>query len=120
MMERPRFIDHRGRRILYLALAHASPRQHADGLRAAQEVILAQPGAGLLLLVDVTGAGVNRETEQVVGELFERTSDDVKACAFVGARGLKRRILEEAARTARGRHRFFDDLEAARDWLAGC
>lgn len=116
-MERPRFIDHRGKLILYLDLAHASPAQHADGLREAERTILTHPLSSVLLLVDVTGAGVNHETEAVVEGFAARTAERIRARAIVGASGLKRRTFDRPARP--GEHALFDDLEAARDWLAG-
>jgi hypothetical protein len=119
-MERPRFIEHRGRRILYLDLSRSSPRQHADGLRAAEASIRSEPGSELLLLADVTGAGLNPHTEQVVHEFLERTAGKTRARAFVGATGLKRRLIERTAGAPPRRLAFFEDLEAARDWLAGC
>jgi hypothetical protein len=116
MTWQPRFIDHRGKLILYLDVAHASPGQHAEGLREAQRTILTTPLASVLLLWDVTGVGVNRETEGLVGEFVARTAERIRARAVVGATGLKRRTFDRPARPAE--HALFDDLEAARDWLA--
>ena len=116
MPERPRFIDHRGKLILYLDLAHASPGQHAEGLRAVERQILGSPVSSVLLLLDVTGAGVNHDTDAVVEDFVLRTADRIRARAVVGATGLKRRTFDRAARPAE--HALFDDLGAARDWLA--
>lgn len=116
MAERPRFIDHRGKLILYLDLANASPGQHAAGLRDAERAILTHPFSSVLLLLDVTGAGVNRETDGVLEEFVVRTADRVRARAVVGATGLKKLTFDRLARTAE--HELFDDLELARDWLA--
>jgi hypothetical protein len=116
MPERPRFIDHRGKLILYLDLAHASPGQHAEGIRAATETIFRSPLASMLVLLDVTGAGVNHETDAIVQEFVRRTAARVRARAVVGATGFKRRTFDRPARPAE--HALFDDLEAARDWLA--
>ena len=115
-MERPRFIDYRGKLILYLNLAHVSPGQHANGLREAERTILSHPVSTLLLLMDVTGAGVNHETDDIVAAFVERTARKIRARAVVGATGLKRRTFDRATRPAE--HALFDDLEAARDWLA--
>ena len=115
-MERPRFIDHQGKLILYLDLANASPAQHACGLREAERAILTHPASSLLVLLDVTGAGVNHETDDVVLSFVERTAERIRARAVVGASGLKRRTFDRPALPAQ--HALFDDLEAARDWLA--
>jgi hypothetical protein len=115
-MERPRFIDHRGKHILYLDLALASPAQHANGLREAEHAILAHPLSSVLLLLDVTGAALNHETEGVVAGFVERTAERTRARAIVGASGLKRRAFDLGAHPAV--HALFDDIGAARDWLA--
>jgi len=111
----PRFIDHRGKLILYLNLAHASPGQHASGLAEAERAILSHPLSSVLFLLDVTGAGVNHETDAIVEGFVERTQERIRARAVVGASGLKRRTFDRAADP--GEHALFDDLEAARDWL---
>jgi hypothetical protein len=116
MPERPRYIDHRGKLILYLDLANASPGQHAQGIREAERAILGTPLRSVLLLVDVTGAGVNHETDAVVDGFVQRTCERIRARAVVGATGLKRRTFDRPSRPAE--HALFDDLGAARDWLA--
>jgi hypothetical protein len=114
-MHHPRFIDHRGKRILYVNLAHTSPAQHANGLEATERAILAQGGGPVLLLLDVTGAVVNHETEQIVATFMERTKARIRARAVVGASGLKRRAFDRPTWPAA--QALFDDLEHARDWL---
>ncbi len=116
MAERPRFIDHRGKLILYLDVAHASPAQHAEGLRETERTILGTPLSSVLLLMDVTGAGVNHDTDALVEEFVLRTSERIRARAVVGATGLKRRTFDR--RSGSAEHALFDDLGAARDWLA--
>ena len=116
MPERPRFIDHRGKLILYLDLANASPGQHAEGIREVERTILGTSLPSVLLLLDVTGAGVNHDTDGLVEEFVKRTSERIRARAVVGATGLKRRTFDRPCHSAE--HALFDDLEVARDWLA--
>ncbi len=116
-MQEPRFIEHGGKRILYLDLARASPRQKAEGMRAAAGLIAAQPPGSVLLLLDVTGAGLSEEVERAVQEFGERTAAHVRARALVGASGLKK-LLYARLQAARGGQAVFDDLGLAREWLA--
>ena len=114
-MDGPRFIDHRGKLILFLNLANASPGQHASGLERAEQAILRQPASSILLLLDVTGAGVNHETERLVAGFVARTRERIRARAVVGASGLKRRVFDVPAHPTV--HALFEDHENARDWL---
>jgi hypothetical protein len=70
----------------------------------------------VLLLWDVTGVGVNHETDALVEGFIARTAARIRARAVVGATGLKRRSFDRGGRPTD--HALFDDLEAARDWLA--
>jgi len=117
-MPQPRFIDHKGTRILYLDCARASPLEHARGMRAAAAVIAPEPPGSVLLLVDVTGAAENAQTHEVIREFVEETGPRLRARAVVGLAGLRRVFFERARRELPGEHAAFDDLEVARDWLA--
>ena len=61
----PRFIEHHGKKILYLDLACASPGEHNAGWVEAERVIGAEPERSVLLLVDLSFAGHNHETERL-------------------------------------------------------
>lgn len=115
-MKEPLFIDHEGRRILHLDLANASPGQKAEAMRAAARLIAAEPPGSVLLLLDVTGAGLSEDAEAAVREFGERTDVQVRARALVGASGLKR-LLYTRLQAARGSQALFEDLGVARAWL---
>jgi hypothetical protein len=113
----PRFIDHDGKRLLYLDLAHASPRQKAEAMRSAADLVAGEPPGSVLLLLDVTGAGLSEDVEAAVTEFCERSATHVRARALVGATGLKK-VLYARLHAARGGQAVFDDLGLAREWLA--
>lgn len=112
----PRIIEEDGKRILHLDLAHASPGQKVEAMRGAARLITAEPPGSVLLLLDVTGAGLSGEVEEAVREFAERTAPHVRARAVVGASGLKR-LLYARLQAARGGQATFDDLGLARAWL---
>jgi len=86
-------------------------------MRSAAHLITGEPPGSVLLLLDVTGAGLSAEAEQAVREFAERTGPHVRARALVGASGLKR-LLYARLQAARGGQALFHDLEEARAWLA--
>jgi hypothetical protein len=71
----------------------------------------------VLLLLDVTGAGLSEDVEAAVREFGERTAGHVRARALVGASGLKK-LLYSRLLAARGGQAVFEDLGVAREWLA--
>jgi len=111
----PRFIEHQGKKILYLDLACASPSEHNAGILEAERVIHGEPERSVLLLVDVSCAGLNHETERLAERFGASAGRRVRARAVVGASGLKRRLVVGAGP---GELASFDDLGDARDWLA--
>jgi len=86
-------------------------------MRSAARLIAGEPPGSVLLLLDVTGAGLSGDVEAAVREFAERTAPHVRARALVGASGLKR-LLYARLQAARGGQALFDDLGDARAWLA--
>jgi hypothetical protein len=117
-METPRFIDHGAKRILFLDFARASPRQHADGMRAAAAILAREPPRSVLVLVDVTGLSENAGTEEEVRRFLAEAGPHIRAKAVVGLVGLKRILARRVQEHAAWDHHDFEDLEAARNWLA--
>jgi len=113
-----RFIEHKGKRILYLNLANASPREHAAGLLAAASAVVAAPERSVLLLVDVSGAGQSDEADEAVLRFGEQVEGKLRAEALVGLSGLRRRAYDRARLLPPGEQAAFEDLEDAREWLA--
>jgi hypothetical protein len=111
----PRYIQHRGKRILYVDVACATPGEHNAALREAEAVVGAEPDRSVLLLLDVSFAGVNGETERLAERFRASASRRVRARAVVGATGLKRALLAAGTCSAEAA---FDDVGDARDWLA--
>lgn len=109
------FIEHHGKKILYLDLACASPGEHNAALVEAERVIGGEPERSVLLLLDVSCAGHNHETERLAVRFGVSAERRVRARAIVGASGLKRRLVAPPSRP--GELASFDDLGDARDWL---
>jgi hypothetical protein len=112
----PRYIQHRGRRILYVDLSCATPGEHNAALRETEAVVGAAPHRSVLLLLDVSCAGLNQETELLAERFRASAACRLRARAVVGASGLKRGLV--AAPACPIEQATFDDLGDARDWLA--
>jgi len=116
-MKSPRYIDHRGKRILYLDLVHASPGEQLAAMREAAEAMVPEADGSVLLLVDITGSVENGSLEEDVRRFGSASGAKLRARAVVGATGLKRLTFERSRASFIGEAAAFEDLERARDWL---
>ena len=97
-------------------LACATPGEHNEALRETEAVVGAAPAGSVLLLLDVSCAGLNQETELLSERLRASAGPRLRARAVVGASGLKRGLV--GAPTSSIEQATFDDVGDARDWLA--
>ncbi len=117
-MERTRFIEHHGKRILLLD--YSGIRDPAEALReiaASRAVVARQPHGSVLTLTHVQGARYNTEVVQALKELATHNQPFVRAAAVVGLSGLQRAVYRTIQLFTRRALQPFDDLEAAKDWL---
>jgi hypothetical protein len=117
-MERTRFIEHRGERILLLDYSGVTdPAEALEEIAKSRALIATQPPKSLLTLTHVRGARYNREIVTAMKELAAHNKPYVRAGAVVGLAPLHR-IVYQAVMKFSGRNiPAFDDLEEARDWL---
>lgn len=117
--QRVRFIEHRGQRILLIDFSGLQAA--ADILReigVAREIVRSQPPNSLRTLTHVRGA---RYTAPVMDALKQLTADNkpyVRHAAVVGMEGIHRVLYRAVLLFSRRSIETFDDLDAARDWLA--
>lgn len=117
-MDRVRFIDQRGTRILFSDLS---------GIRATlklqrvvflgSELVKSQPPHSLLILVDVTDVEYNIESFAILQQSVAVNRPYVRARAIVGLPKIASVPFEIVAKLSGSPMARFDDLEAAKDWL---
>jgi hypothetical protein len=117
-MERTRFIEHRGKRILLLDYSGvADPEEALREIAKSKAFIATQPPNSLLTLTHVRDARYNREIVTAMKGLAAHNKPFVRAGAVVGLAPLHR-IVYQAVMKFSGRNLpAFDDMEEARDWL---
>jgi len=118
-MKRVKYIYHSGRQILFLDFSSCNVRDYPSIIDEAGRVIREEPPASVLTLTDVTGAQYNLEITQALKEFVKSNKPYVKAGAVVGLDPLKK-IIYNGVMHFSGRNLVaFDDIEKAKDWLAG-
>jgi hypothetical protein len=117
-MERTRFTEHQGQRILLLD--YAGVRDPEEALRSIQHskaVVAAQPPASLLVMTVVRDARYNAAVLQGMKELAAHNAPYVKASAVVGMSGLHRIAYQAVILFSKRNIKVFDHESEALGWL---
>ena len=116
-MDRVRFITHHGKRVLLIDSSNCTLEQ---GIRNANESLLlvtAEPPKSVLILIDITGAAVSRESVARAKEVTVLNRPYVKRSALVGAESLPSAYYEAIKRFSQREFPQFNTREEALDWL---
>lgn len=117
-MERTRFIEHQGRRILLLDYAGIrDPDEALRSIAQSKEVVARQPPASLLVMTVVRDARYNATVLQGMKELAAHNTPYVKASAVVGMSGLHRIAYQAVILFSKRNIKVFDQEAEALDWL---
>lgn len=117
-MERTRFIEHRGSRILLLDYSGITdPAEALREIELSRKMVARQPPGSLLALTYVRDARYNTEIVQALKGLVEHNRPYVKASAVVGLAGIQRAVYQTLLLFSKRVIRTFDDMEEAKDWL---
>ena len=120
-MQRTRFIEHGGKRLLqldYTGLGSDMEELKAE-IAATREVIGREKPGSLLLVTDVRGSRITPAAVRAMGELASFNATYVKwSAVVVGLTGVYLTAFRATqAITRRKNMRAFNDLDEAKDWL---
>jgi hypothetical protein len=117
-MERTRFIEHQGTRILLLDFAGIrDPDEALRGIAHSKAVVASQPVASLLVMTLVRDARYNAAVLQGMKDLAAHNAPYVKASAVVGMSGLHRIAYQAVILFSKRNIKVFDQESDALDWL---
>jgi hypothetical protein len=117
-MERVTFIQHKGKKMLYLNFAGCKADEVLEVIEQGKAAIRTQLKQSVLTLTDVTNAAFNSEVSDAMKEFVVHNKPFVAASAVVGVTGLKK-VIFNAVMKISGRHlHAHDSLDQAKDWLA--
>jgi hypothetical protein len=118
IMERTRFIEHQGHRILLLDYAGVrDPDEALRSIRQSMDVVARQPPGSLLVMTVVRDARYNAAVLQGMKELAAHNAPYVKASAVVGMSGLHRIAYQAVILFSKRNIKVFDQESEALDWL---
>ncbi|HEX8904892.1 MAG TPA: hypothetical protein VF771_08645 [Longimicrobiaceae bacterium] len=120
-MERTRFIEHRGRRILLLDYQGlgADMDEVREEMLKSKEVVAGQPPGSVLIMTDVRGARITPGAVKMMQELVKHNSAYVKwSAVVVGLTGVALTAFRATQALSRRKNmRSFSSDEEAREWL---
>jgi hypothetical protein len=117
-MERVQFIEHKGRKILHLNFADCKPNEVLQVIGQAKSIINTQSLKSVYTLTDVTNSAFNSAVSDAMKDFVLHNKPYVVASAVVGVTGLKQIIFNAVMKLSGRKLTAFENLEAAKDWLA--
>ncbi len=96
----------------------ASPADALGYIDDARAFMQRQPKGGVLLVTDVTGSAFDKRVLAAMQDLATHHKPYVAAAAIVGLSPMARIAYTAISRLTGRTIRAFDELEAAKDWLA--
>jgi len=117
-MERVRFIEHQGKKLLHLDFSHCTAGEVLQVIDQAKAVIVTQQPKSVMTLTDVTEAAFNSAVSEAMKDLVSHNKPYVAAAAVVGVSGLKQIIFNAVVRFSGRKLHAFGSLDDAKDWLA--
>ena len=118
-MERVRFIDHLGNRILLLDCTDCGPKELVEVFNQARMTIAAEPPHSLLTLTDFAGAEFNKYAADQMKVSATYNRGNVKRAALVGVEDLPDVYYHNLVSFSARDFPTFKTREEALDWLVG-
>ena len=118
MHDRIRFINHKGKQILFVDFSNCPAKEVEKIARAAPDYIIVQPRDSVLVLSDFTGAAFDRDALRTMKESAVFDKPFVKKSALIGTQSLPREFHEAITSYSRRELLIFKTREEALDWLA--
>jgi len=117
-MERIRFIEHRGHRILRFDFTGMNaPGEALDTFDRVRELVATQPPGSLLTLTDVTGTNYTGEVLKGLQALAAHNKPYVRAAASVTRTPLQLVAIRASSIHTKRKLMAFEDEDAAKEWL---
>lgn len=117
-MERVRFTDHKGKRVLVQDLTDSkSVEENIAVFDRTQGIITGQPPRSVLLLTILINTHYSSEAVDRLKKFSVEVTPYIKASAAVGITGIKKVVYQTLSRLIGRKIQLFDSADAALDWL---
>ena len=112
------WIQHKGKRILYMDIASQTTEEFIDITERIKQVVLKEPPKSIYCLVNVKDGKFNNDIINIIKVFAKETEPYVKITASIGVEGLKK-IIHSGIILFTGNKNLIlkDTKEEALDWL---
>ena len=112
------WIQHKGKRILYMDIASQTTEEFMDIIERIKKIVVNEPPKSILCLINVKGGKFNNEISQAIKEFAQYCEPYVKVSASIGVEGLMK-IIHNAVVMFTGNKSIVlkKTKEDALDWL---
>src|SRR5512142_53749 len=117
---RSTWIEHKGKKVFYQDFSknfYNAAAVKAE-LAEVQKVVTAQPSDSVLVLSDFRDTSVGSDLLTAMNAASAATKDYVHKTAVLGVTGMKRKLADLLTALTGQQLKYFDDREAAKNWLA--
>jgi hypothetical protein len=114
---RVRFMEHAGKRVLFINYSHCDVAMLKAVAEEMHRVIAREEPNSVLTLNDVTGTTFDKESVAVLQSKVAANAPFVKRAAVIGISGLQRLIYEGVQAFSRRRIPHFESRQDAMNWL---
>ena len=117
---RSKWIEHKGKKILYQDFANYLYNSSAvlEELSQVQQIVLREPLDSVRVLSDFRDTYIGSTLLKPMDEASARTKTHVHKTAVLGVTGFKRKLADMLTAITGQPLKYFDDEEAAKNWLA--
>ena len=117
---RSTWIEHKGKKIFYQDFSRNFYNSAVvkTELEEVQKIVMAQPMNSVLVLSDFRDTNVGTDLLTAMNTASAATKAHVNKTAVLGVTGMKRKLADLLTAVTGQPLRYFDNLEAAKDWLA--
>jgi hypothetical protein len=116
---RSKWIEHQGKKIFYQDFSrqfYNSTAVKAE-LDEVQKVVMAEPMDSVLVLSDFRDTSVGSDLLSSMNAASNATKGYVRKTAVLGVTGMKRKLADLLTALTGQQLKYFDDIEAAKNWL---
>jgi hypothetical protein len=113
------WLEHKGRKIFYQDFSrqfYNSAAVKAE-LESVQEIVKAEPLDSVLVLTDMRDTSVGADLLPAMNAASMAAKAHAHKTAVLGVTGMKRKLADLLSTLTGQPLQYFDDIEAARDWL---